>query len=71
MTSFWIAWVQRGGAAMRTYAIRDDLYPGKNLAYLMYYEKREAILYRDRWENRWMGTACFTVAVFKKGHKER
>lgn len=26
---------------MRTYAIRDDFYPGKDLAYLIYYEKQK------------------------------
>ena len=40
---------------MRTYAIRDDLYPGKNLAYLMYYEKEKQFYIEidektDEWE---------------------
>ena len=33
--------MQRAGASVRAYAIRDDLYPGKNLAYLIYYEKEK------------------------------
>ena len=40
---------------MRAYAIRDDLYPGKNLAYLMYYEKEKQFYIEidedtDEWE---------------------
>lgn len=40
---------------MRTYVIRDDLYPGKNLAYLMYYEKEKQFYIEidektDEWE---------------------
>ena len=40
---------------MRAYAIRDDLYPGKNLAYLMYYEKAKQFYIEidekaDEWE---------------------
>ena len=40
---------------MRAYAIRDDLYPGKNLAYLIYYEKEKQFYIEiddtaDEWE---------------------
>mgnify|MGYP004571083463 FL=1 len=47
--------MQRAGASMRAYAIRDDLYPGKNLAYLIYYEKEKQFYIEiddtaDEWE---------------------
>ena len=40
---------------MRTYAIRDDFYPGKDLAYLIYYEKQKQFYIEldedaDEWE---------------------
>lgn len=47
--------MQRAGASVRAYAIRDDLYPGKNLAYLIYYEKEKQFYIEiddtaDEWE---------------------
>ena len=61
--------MQRAGASVRAYAIRDDLYPGKNLAYLIYYEKEKQFYIEiddtaDEWE------LPVSLSPFKKRHKE-